>query len=295
MKKEYKIGIAGIVALVALFLGINFLKGKALFGTSAEYYVSFDNAKGLAKSSIVYIDGYDVGVVSDIIYDFNTPGNILVEISVDPRLVIYHGSKITLDNGLMGGCTMNISSSTDRTEAYKPGDTIPGDNKNGLIQKAEDMIPKVLMLTDKLDTLITSLNAVVKSPHVTAILGNVEQATQDLTLTTKHLNNLLSRDIPTLTSTYTRVGDNMLFITENFKALDLRPTIDSVNTTISNVNAVVKQMRDPNGTLGALITDRSLYNTLNTTVADADSLLVDLKAHPKRYVHFSVFGRKDKK
>ena len=78
MKKEYKIGIVGIVALVALFFGINFLKGKALFNTNKEYYIRFANAKGLAKSSVVYADGFEVGIVSDVLYDYKNPGNVLV-------------------------------------------------------------------------------------------------------------------------------------------------------------------------------------------------------------------------
>ena len=104
----------------------------------------------------------------------------------------------------------------------------------------------------------------------------------------------MGRDIPALAQTYNKVGENVLLITENFKTLDLQPTLDSVNTTISNVNAIVSQMRSRNGTLGALIYDRSLYNSLNKTVGSMDSLMTDIKARPKRYVHFSVFGRKDK-
>ena len=294
MKKEYKIGLAGIAALVALFFGINFLKGKALFNTNNEYYVRFANAKGLAKSSVVYADGFEVGIVSDILYDYKNPGNVLIEISVDPYLVLCHGTDVTLDAGLMGGCTMNITPAPITDNVYHHGDTIPGNNEAGLMSKAEDIMPKVVAIADKLDTLVTSLNRLVNDPHLPAILGNVEQVTEDLTLTTRHLNTIMGRDIPALAQTYNTVGENVLLITENFKTLDLQPTLDSVNTTISNVNAIVSQMRSPNGTLGALIYDRNLYNSLNKTVGRLDSLMTDIKAHPKRYVHFSVFGKKDK-
>lgn len=294
MKSEYKVGVAGIVALVALFLGINFLKGKALFSTTKEYYVSFQNANGLAKSSSVYIDGYDVGIVSNVIYDFNKPGNILVEISVDPKLVLYHGCRVTLDPGLMGGCTMNIASSQDKSRAYAPGDTIQGSPSIGVIDKAGAIMPKVNEIAEKLDTLITALNKLATDPKLAEIVSNVERASEDLTVTTRHLNSLVGQDIPRLVNTYNKVGENMLAVSENLKTIDLQPTLDSVSVTISNVNDMVRKMNDPNGTLGALMSDRSLYNSLNNTVSDMDSLMVDLKKNPKRYVHFSVFGRKNK-
>lgn len=294
MKKEFKIGLVGIVALVALFFGINFLKGKDLFNTNNEYYVRFSNAKGLAKSSVVYADGFEVGIVSDILYDYNKPGNVLIEISVDPYLVLCHGTDVTLDAGLMGGCTMNITPAPISDKVYHHGDIIPGNNSAGLMSKAEDIMPKVVAIADKLDTLVTSLNRLVKDPHLPAIISNVEQVTEDLTYTTQHLNTLMGRDIPALAQTYNKVGENVLLITENFKTLNLQPTIDSVNTTISNVNTILSQMRNPNGTLGALMYDRSLYNNLNMTVGSMDSLMTDIKARPKRYVHFSIFGRKDK-
>lgn len=282
------------MSLVALFFGINFLKGKALFNINNEYYIRFANAKGLAKSSVVYADGFEVGIVSDILYDYKNPGNVLIEISVDPNLVLCHGTDVTLDAGLMGGCTMNITPVPITGKVYHHGDTIPGNNEAGLMSKAGDIMPKVVSIADKLDTLVSSLNRLVNDPHLPAILGNVEQVTEDLTLTTRHLNTIMGRDIPALAQTYNKVGENVLLITENFKTLDLQPTLDSVNTTISNVNAIVSQMRSPNGTLGALIYDRNLYNSLNKTVGSMDSLMTDIKARPKRYVHFSVFGRKDK-
>ena len=101
MKREYKIGLAGIVALVTLFFGINFLKGKALFSNTSEYYVRFANAKELSKSSKVFVDGFEVGIVTDIAYDYKNPGNVIVEINVDPELILCQGTEIKLDAGLM--------------------------------------------------------------------------------------------------------------------------------------------------------------------------------------------------
>ncbi len=293
MKKEYKIGLVGIVALVALFFGINFLKGKALINTNKEYYVGFSNAKGLAKSSRVYVDGFDVGIVSDIIYDFETPGNVLVEISVDPRLVLRQGTNITIETSLMGGCTLNIVPAKDGNKVYAMGDTIPGNDMSGLMGQAAGMLPQITEIVNRVDTLVEALNRLANNPSLPVILANVEQVTYDLTRTTQHLNSVMGKDLPQLARTYNKVGENVLAITENLKTVDLNPTIASVNATIANVNTMVEQMRSPQGTLGALMQDRSLYNNLNHTVMSVDSLMTDIKARPKRYVHFSVFGRKN--
>ena len=117
MRTEVKIGITGVVALVALFLGINFLKGVNLFSSSEKYYISFANTKGLTKSSAVYADGYKVGIVSDIDYDFRHPGKVVVEISAEKGLRIPKGSSAQLDEALLGGCTLNMMLATNLQEA----------------------------------------------------------------------------------------------------------------------------------------------------------------------------------
>ena len=140
MKTELKIGITGVVALVALYLGINFLKGINLFSSNETYYISFRNTKGLAKSSPVYADGFKVGIVNDIKYDFNHPGKIVVEISADKGLRIPKGSTAQLDEAMLGSCTLNMLLATNLREAYQPGDTIQGSDLSGFMQKAADMV-----------------------------------------------------------------------------------------------------------------------------------------------------------
>ncbi len=294
MKKEFKIGLVGIIALVALFMGINFLKGKSLFNTYNEYYVRYTNAKGLTKSTVVYVDGYDAGIVTDVVYSYSNRGNVLVEISIDPNIVLCEGTQITVESDLMGGCTMNIVPTPLSDKRYLPGDTIQGYEEAPLMNQVEEMMPRINAITCKLDTLIGALNTLVSNPNLASILCNVEQMSANLTTTTEHINTFMGRDLPVLASTYNKVGENVRVITENLKSVDIQNTLDSVNMTISNVNAIMQQVSNPNGTLGALMYDRSLYNSLNKTVSTVDSLMTDIKARPKRYVHFSLFGSKTK-
>ena len=295
MKTEVKIGLVGAIALVALFLGINFLKGVSLFSSSKTYYISFANAKGLAKSSSVYADGYKVGIVSNIKYDFRHLGEVIVEISTDKGLRIPKGSTAQLDEAILGGCTLNLLLATNPTEAYHPGDTIKGNDVTGLMAKVGGMVPQLEQVVAKVDTLVATLNTLVSNPNLPLIIQNAELVTENLNKSSEQLNILLRNDIPKLTSTFTNAGENVVMLTDKMNRLDLQATLDNVNRTISSVHATMEQIKSPEGTLGKLMTDPSVYDNLNHTVQSADSLVTDLKAHPKRYVHFSVFGKKEGK
>lgn len=292
MTKEAKIGLTGIVALVILFLGINFLKGIKLFNTQDVYYIKFSNAKALSKSSTVYADGYNIGIVSNIMYDFNHPGQVIVEISVEDGLRIPKGSSAMLDEAMLGGCTLNMLLATNLTDAYQPGDTIPGTDSNGLMSKAANMMPQLEQVVARVDTLIATLNKLTSDPNLPIIIQNAEQLTENLNKSTTQLNRLLSKDVPQMTKTFNQAGDNIVTLTDNLNKLNLQATMDSVNQTIGSVHELMTQIQNPNGTLGKFINDPSLYDDMNNTMQSANNLLIDLKANPKRYVNISVFGKK---
>ena len=295
MKTEVKIGITGVVAIVALFLGINFLKGVNLFSSSEKYYIVFSNTKGLTKSSSVYADGYKVGIVSDIDYNFRHPGKVVVEISTDKGLRIPKGSSAQLDEAVLGGCTLNMLLATNLREAYHPGDTIEGSDVNGLMAKVGGMVPQLEEVVAKVDTLVATLNTLLSNPNLPLIIQNAELITENLNKSTNQLNTLLRNDIPQMTGTFTKAGENVATLTDKMNQLDIQATLESVNQTIGSVHNMMEQMQSPNGTLGKLMNDPSVFDNLNHTVQSADSLVSDLKAHPKRYVHFSVFGKKEGK
>ena len=292
--KEVKIGVAGIIALFILVYGINYLKGIHLFKPTSYFYVQFENVNGLTKSSPVFADGYQVGIVHDLIYDFSRPNHVVAEIDVDPSLRIPKGSTAELTADMLGGVKMTLLLANNPREKFQVGDTIPGFLNNGLMDQAAKMVPQIEKMLPKLDSILCSLNTLLADPALPATLHNVENATATLAQTGRHLESLMRKDIPQLTGKLNAISDNVLQISDNLKEVDYAAAMQKVDATLANVKSLTDRLNSPDNTLGLLFNDPALYNNLSTTAANAASLLEDLKAHPKRYVHFSLFGKKEK-
>lgn len=294
MRREVKIGITGIVALVLLFFGMKFLKGVSVFKGNVIYYITFDDAKALTRSSSVYADGYNIGIVSNVAYDYDHPGTVIVEISVDKTVKIPHGTIATLDEAMLGGCTLNLTMGPNPADRYMPGDTIKGTPANGMMAAISDVMPKVEQVLGHVDSLIQTLNKLASSPQLPQILNNAESITASLDESSKHLNTLLKSDIPHLTTSFNKAGENIVVLTDSLKRLELQSTLARVDKTLDNVEAATQKLKSKDNSLGLLLNDTALYGNLNTTVNSATNLLQDLKENPERYVHFSLIGRKAK-
>lgn len=295
ISREVKIGLTGIVALVVLFIIINFLQGSSLFTTQDTYYINFRNAKALAKSSPVYADGYNVGIVSNIHYDYDHPGSgVIVEIAVEHGMRVPAGTVAVLDEAMLGGCTLNLLMGNSPVERFAPGDTLPSEANNGLMSRAAELLPKLEQTMAKVDTLLTTLNTVASDPNIQAILANANELTANLGQTSRSLNQLLEKDVPAMTTTFNQAGQNVVALTDSLRQLNLAATLAKVNGVVSNVDQMTARLNSKDNNVGLLLNDTTLYGNLNRTTLDAARLLEDLKAHPKRYVHFSVFGKKDK-
>ena len=294
LTKEVKIGIAGIIALGILIYGINYLKGIHLFKPSSYFYVKFQNVNGLTKSSPVFADGFRVGIVRELYYDYNSPGNVVAEIDVEPDLRIPKGSSAELAAEMLGGVRMNLLLANNPREKHLPGDTIPGGLNNGMMGQVANMVPQIEQMLPKLDSILGSLNAILSSPAIPATLNNLEKLTSSLNSTGQQLETLMSNDIPQLAGKMNSIGDNFIVISDNLKKIDYANAMQRIDSTLNNVKQLTDKLNQKDNSIGLLLNDPSFYNNLNATTANAASLLEDLKAHPKRYVHFSLFGRKDK-
>lgn len=295
--KEVKIAIVAIVGLVVLFLGMNFLKGLELFSSDNRYYISFRDISGLSSSCPIYADGYKVGVVRGIVYDYTQSKDIIVEADINKDMRIPKGSSAEIVSDLMGNVKVNLLLASNPRERVNPGETIVGGINDGAMGQMKDLIPVVQDMLPKLDSILASVNLLLQDPAIANSLHNVETVTGNLTVSTRRLNTLLgtlNSRMPGLLAKADGVMDNAQVVTSNLSKVDVEGTMSKVNATLDNVQAFTDQLNNNNGSLGLLMRDSNLYYNLNATVKSADSLLIDLKSHPKRYVHFSVFGRKDK-
>ena len=173
-----------------------------------------------------------------------------------------------------------------------------------MMGKVAALVPTIEKMLPKMDSILTSVNALMADPALAQSLHNVRDITQNLTTTTRDLNTLMATvngRMPGIMNkadaALAKAGttlDNTSTLTANLAAVDVAGTMQQVNNTLANVQQITEKLNSKQGTLGLLMNDPALYNNLNATMISADSLLTNLKAHPKRYVHFSLFGKKDK-
>jgi phospholipid/cholesterol/gamma-HCH transport system substrate-binding protein len=294
MKKEVKIGLIGVLALLILYYGINYLKGINLFQSSNFYYVEYSNINGLAGSSPVYANGYKIGTVRQIEYNYQKPGNVTVMVEVEKEMRVPKGSYGELVSEMLGTVKMNLILEKGNSY-YNPGDTLKGVVDNGLVGVAQDeLLPQVEKLLPKMDSILTSLNKLMADPALAKTINNAEAISANLKSTTASLNHFMNNDLQ-------KIGYNLNVITTNFadisgelKSINYKETFTKIDSTLYNVQMLTSKLNRKDNSLGLLFNDATLYNNLSSTTANASLLLEDLKSNPKRYVHFSLFGKKNK-
>lgn len=295
--KEVKIALVAILGIVVLYYGLTFLKGLTVFSSDNSYFVTFTDVSGVSASTPVYANGYKVGVIKDIQYNYDPQGKIVAEMGLDKQMRLPQGSHAEIASDLLGNIKINLVLGADPIHMVAKGDTITGGEELGMMKKLGAMVPAIEAIMPKLDSIMTSLNLLLADPALRQTLHNVEGMTDNLNATSRDLRSLsasLNREMPAMMQKTNGVLDNTQQLTGNLAAVDVASMTASINQTLANVNEMTRKLNSTEGTLGLLMRDATLYNNLTATTASADSLLIDLKAHPKRYVHFSIFGKKDK-
>ena len=319
---QVKIAIVAILAIVVLFFGIQFLKGLSLFSNDAHYRIKFNDITGLSTSTPVYARGFKVGVVRSIEYDYDKLGeSITVGIDVDKTMKVPEGTTAEIISDIMGNVKVVLKLS-DSKKLLGPDGWIDGCINDGALGDLKSMVPSIQKMLPKLDSILGSVNTLLADPAIQNSVHNVDNITANLTTSTRELNTLLAQvngSLPAMTAKAGKVMDNangmmmnanrgiteargairgantmMSNLNNKVNGLDVETTMAKVNATLDNMNSLTAKLNSNEGTMGLMLNDASLYNNLNSTMRSADSLLTNLKAHPKRYVHFSIFGRKDK-
>lgn len=298
ISREVRVGLMTVTAIFILYFGLNFLKGIDIFSPINYYFGVYENVDGLVPSSPVYIKGYKVGQVEEVKYDFSKSTPFVVKISVSRDITLPEGTIIELyDDGLMGGKAVQLvyPSALIVNARIDSGDTLQTQVGSGLMdQLAGDMMPKIENIATQADSLLRSIRLLVDGGSVQNSLSSIEKTTADLAVSSAALKKMMQKDMPGIISDVNAVTGDFRVISGNLRKIDFASTFNNVDLTIKDLNHITGQIKNSEGTLGLLVNDKSLYFNLTNTAGSADKLLIDLQKNPKRYVHFSLFGSREK-
>lgn len=289
ISNEFKIGFWAIVAFVLMFYGMKYLKGINSFKEGQFYYLNCDKVNGLAASSAVHLHGLKVGTVRSMEYDQKLKKVIVLLNIYDSDLRIPVDSRVYVEGDLLGTASI-VFEAGDSPTCYEPWDTIMApEAAPGLLEKADPIIAQVTELMPKIDTLISGINVLVNESKMQESLLQINTLTQHLNTTVNQLNSLLRKDVPGIMSNIESATANLDTIASQAKEADIKQLLANTNETIQTANQLLKQMQDDKGTVGKMLNSTEVYDQLNRTIADVDSLINDIKANPKRYIHIKVF------
>lgn len=296
--KEVLIGLLVILAIAVLVVGIDFLKGVNVLQKENTYHITYTNVEGLTVSAPVNVNGFKVGMVRDITYEYDNPGHVRVDIDIHDRMHLPEGTVAILSSDLLGtaSITLNLGSSATM---IKPGSELPGTVPSGMMDKvSNDLLPAIGGVFPKVDTLLVTLNTLVGDPAIKQSIARLDELTANLVTTTNRLNSLvatlppITRDIKDITGNFVQTSSDINKITATVNELPLDSLVASLHATIENLHSITAELgeslRTPDSTLGMLMHDPQLYNNLNNTVQSLDSLFIDIKKNPKRYINIKL-------
>lgn len=296
ISKEFVIGLSVILAIVILFFGIEYLKGINMLNPANFYYVNYDNVSGLEVSAPVQIDGYKVGQVREISYDYDHPGKIKVLLAVNKKLRIPEDSYADLSSTLMGGGFVDLKMGHSG-KMLEIGSDIPTRQSKGLMDAlSSDIMPAVNSILPRVDSLLYNLNRLVGDPALTQSINRLDGITGNVLLASEGLNSMMRQDVPAVMHNARNITTQIDTITANLTALSVQlrqlpiaNTMADVKSVTENLSQFSAQLNSQNSTLGRLNSDPELYNRINRVTADIDSLIVDIQKNPKRYISIKLF------
>lgn len=293
-KKEITIGICVILALCFLFVGIEYLKGINVFKPANYYEVSYTDVNGLALSAPVTLNGYKVGQVNSIEYEYDNPGHIRVELSLDKALKVPTGSEAIIVTDMLGTATVNLKLAANN-EYHNVGDQLIGKTDKGLMSNvSDDIMPTVINIIPKVDSLITAINTLVADPALQTSIKRLDGITSNLEMTMTKLNKsvntlpVIMTNVEGTTGNLNIITGNLATVSDDVAQMPLDSTMMNLKVTTDNLRQLTEDLKNPNSSLGLLMNDPALYNNLNSTVSSLDSLFIDIKKNPKRYINIKL-------
>lgn len=303
VRNETLVGALAAVSITLLLLGFNFLKGEDLFTSNSNYYVTYENAMNLQSSSGIIYRGIKVGSVDKIKFRADGKG-VIVSFYVSNKVKIPKGSEaklITTDLFNTRAIELILS---EKAELHAEDDTLMGSIAPGLIDQLGEELSPLLAEVQKTVENINRISASIDGQTLQNTMSNIEATTASLSQMTSDKNskfNLILADVASITSNIQENNElisaalaNVHAITDSLAKAELTNTIAQARAALAQTTAVMEKINKGEGSIGLMVNDKALYDNLSKSSDDLDKLLIDMKANPKRYVHFSLFGRKPK-
>ena len=293
--KEVIIGTCVICAIVVLVVGIEFLKGINVFKPAHFYIAEYDNVAGLETAAPVTIEGYKIGQVREINFNYEKPGKIEVVLALNKHLLVPEDSKAVIGTTLLSGSYIEIVLGKS-DKMLEIGSKIPTATSPDLMSSlSNEVLPAVAGLMPKVDSLLVSLNKLASDPALIASIQSLERITGNIEDASGSLNLMMKGEVPGIMRNVNGVALNLDTITRDLtvlssqlKNLPLNATMDNVNGVTENLLKFSDQLNSQNSTLGLLMNDPALYHNVQRVTADIDSLILDIKKNPKRYISIKL-------
>ncbi|PHS54782.1 MAG: ABC transporter substrate-binding protein [Lutibacter sp.] len=307
MTREVKTGIVAVSVIALSIWGYNFMKGLNLFdGPSITYLTEYNNVQGLNKASVVTINGVEVGKVVKISFN-NEPekrGQLIVEFSVETDFEFSKKSIAKIYSAsLMGGKSLAIIPSYEG-EMAKPGDFLQGEIESDIFssvtEKLNPLQAKVENVIVSADSLMVGLNDMIDAKsraHFKSSIAKLDVTISNFKSISESIDELIKTNEEKLGNTLTNaelMASNLAKLSDTLVSANLGLAIKNFETTVNNLNKILASIDAGDGTLGKLLKDDEMYNNLSNASKEMEELLREMKLHPKRFVHFSLFGKKDK-
>ena len=302
LSREIKTGVIVVGGILLFILGFSYLKSTPLFDNSKTFYAIYSHVGGLQPGTQVSINGYNVGIVNDIKFK-DESGNLLVTFSVNNEFNFSKNSKAELyDTGIIGGKGIQIRPVFDGAPDAQSGDTLTSATRPGLTelvqQKLTPLQQKIEGAFTNADSILISVNEVLDSKTKNELresIAGLNELMKSLGGSADILNNLLQKNQGKLDSSlnnFNELSSNFVKLSDSLNNAGLGRTLASLESTVSNLDKILGQIQQGDGTLGKLMKDEELYTNLTNASKELDLLLQDFRLNPKRYVNVSVFGKK---
>lgn len=312
ISNETKVGILAALSIALFIIGYNFLKGNDIFSSENEFYAKYDKVEGLAKSKPVLVNGFQIGRVSDLI--LLPDGHILVQFKINPEYQVPKNTIARLEStDLLGSKAVVFDLGNSRENAID-GDTLNANVQQNLLEKVQPVQKKAEIIIERLDSVLASVNNILNpnfQKNIDKSFTSIAKTLQNLEATSYKVNGIvgteatridnilsnaesISANFKTYNRQITSILNNMDKLSNDVSKSNIKATLDNANTAMASLQSAVDKVNSGKGSIGLLLNDEKLYNNLNKASKNLDYLMIDLKANPKRYVSFSVFGgRKD--